>query len=325
MKLNDMTLSDLRQLHHGLGQVIDAADRLAVLNEDVQIDLTPGMPVVMTAAWTMPACDGQNYDPGPLAVAVVEEVVPASGSGESPEPVGIGEVADGGASQAPAVSGASAGTGVARPLTFKTGKLSPEERAEIHALSAKGWNAAKIALHLNRRIVAVNALLKPPGRGAKKSETPAGQPAETARSVEPAVGAAPQVEGDQPDGQRKSGEQPAEAKPVQNVPKAGGTSPPFHDTRPQEQRELSFALDFLQMPKGWDEELDLDLAEAVAVGRRYNELALDFGESERVLEDRYKALTKTIRDDRNRVTISGQTHLLAELRRRVIACRGAAA
>jgi len=81
----------------------------------------------------------------------------------------------------------------------------------------------------------------------------------------------------------------------------------------------------IQMPRGWDAELDQELVEGFGHGIKAAQLALDLDVDAKILVARYAALTEVIRDGRGYMTIEGQARLAAMVRRRVQRARAAAA
>ncbi|WP_370342920.1 hypothetical protein [Pararhodobacter marinus] len=88
------------------------------------------------------------------------------------------------------------------------------------------------------------------------------------------------------------------------------------------QREVWFHLGSLAPDPLFDTDLDLDLVECLAAGRKLGELALDLDVDAAKLKARFDLLTEVIRDQKNRITTDGQPALLAVLRRRAQIERG---
>jgi hypothetical protein len=110
--------------------------------------------------------------------------------------------------------------------------------------------------------------------------------------------------------------QPPEALTTVHVPMAEGLA--------LWQRELRAALNALGYPVGMDVETDLDLVEGLAKGQKLAAVAQDLELPEAAIADRWRHLRAAAAADRD-FGISEQTRLLAELRARVAAVRGAAA
>lgn len=91
---------------------------------------------------------------------------------------------------------------------------------------------------------------------------------------------------------------------------------------PQGQRELAQDLDKLRQRGDWTPVMDLELATSIGRGHKIHVAAADLGVDTEAASKRYSSLTRSIRDRTNRVTIDGQKHLLAELRRRVDMLKG---
>ncbi len=81
-----------------------------------------------------------------------------------------------------------------------------------------------------------------------------------------------------------------------------------------EERRIWAYLAALPMPRGWDIELDIDMAEVFGRGARAQMVADDLGVDSKQLVERYQQLTAVIRDDRGRMTIDGQTAFVRVLR-----------
>lgn len=143
----------------------------------------------------------------------------------------------------------------------------------------------------------------------------------------PAAGSPPdQILGGDPGGLQR--DRLAEDAPVQ----AGGEDGPVQS--PAEAPETGLHgrdrliwqhIHEIQMPRGWDAELDQELVEGFGHGIKAAQLALDLDVDAKILVARYAALTEVIRDGRGYMTIEGQARLAAMVRRRVQRARAAAA
>lgn len=98
---------------------------------------------------------------------------------------------------------------------------------------------------------------------------------------------------------------------------------PHDHTLLSARRDMRTHLNLIGNPGAWDPETDLDLAEALAQGTKLPQIAADLGLDTQACKARWERLTGRIRDDKGRVSIDGQAHLLAELRARVQAGRAA--
>ena len=319
MKLNVMTLADMCALRAELDKIIASAEALGQLHDDVLIDLTPGQPLRLMSAWTMPKAgdvDGAG-DPGPILVEAkmtsaaspqqIEAVRQAFGKAGPSIAAAVQARVDAEKPRLPRIA----------PQNTKIvgGPFSDAERKLVKELRDQGMHISDIAAKMNRRTAAINALVNPPGSAKIKQEI-SGQPAKVATST----AAAPAAKSEAPKSVAKGDQQPPEARPAPAAPAAGGAA-----TIPFQQKLVSDALDKLRMPKGWDVELDLELAEMVGKGIRLDQIALDLGTDVSACKQRYAELTFSISNDAGRVNLDQQPHLMTELRRRVVLSRSSAA
>lgn len=121
----------------------------------------------------------------------------------------------------------------------------------------------------------------------------------------------------------------AEAEPPTAAPSQGADLPPARPGCPVDLkalgREIWFAIAALRTDPVFDAELDLELAEGLARGRKLAEISLDLGVDADAARKRFGRLSEFARNDRGVMTIDGQEALLDVLTRRVKISRGAAA
>lgn len=209
--------------------------------------------------------------------------------------------------------------------SFKLGVLTPEEREAIQSLHAQGQTPRQIADQLQRRVQSVALFL----HTQKSNQIPAGQPAVVAGPdpvAEPAAQAVPAAGGQGPEA-REPESGPGMPAPDMGqarapAPEAGGAGTSSLHGR---QREIDAHLSALGYRGGWDAELDLELVEGLAQGRKPAELAMDLDQDAKALTDRFRVLSAPIRDDRDRPTIAGMQDLAVVLRHRVKEARKRAA
>lgn len=320
---------------------------------ETTIDMTPGEVVIITTHYAMPG-HFRRFDPPPEFVLVERETDQAAdvaaaemlgGSGdlqrhslvESPPACAARDSGDDipAAPQTPPVSAVmagSAGTGDGDPGASVgdlertgprpgpvTGPLSDEERAEIQQLDAQGVSRKEIARRLGRRSQTValylHGLANPPkGAAGKTEEFKAAQPAPVAEqaSVADTVGADAAVEVPvavraAPAGEIAEGVAPVAAPTP--APVAGGAAP-----FTARQRQIAAHVARLSGRGGFDAAADLALVEQLTSGTKAGQVALDLGLDSAAVVSRFRALTAVIRDDRDRVTIDGQSDLLLVLR-----------
>lgn len=209
---------------------------------------------------------------------------------------------------------------------FKLGALEPDERETIIQLSALGQSPKQIAAQLQRRVQSVALFL----HSVKANQIPAGQPASVVArepiAEKPAEPAQAVAGGAGPDA-RESGSGPGMPAPDMGqarapAPVAGGAgSPTFHGR----QRQIDYHLTEVGYRGGWDAELDLELVEGLAQGRKAAEVAMDLDLDPKAVAERFRVLSYPIRDDRDRPTIDGMKDLAEVLRHRVKEARNRAA
>lgn len=209
---------------------------------------------------------------------------------------------------------------------FKLGALEPDERETIIQLSALGQSPKQIAEQLQRRVQSVALFL----HSVKANQIPAGQPASVvAREpiAEKPAEPAPAVAGGAGPEARESESGPGMPAPDMGqarapAPVAGGAgSPTFHGR----QRLIDYHLTEVGYRGGWDVELDLELVEGLAQGRKAAEVAMDLDLDPKAVAERFRVLSYPIRDDRDRPTIDGMKDLAEVLRHRVKEARNRAA
>lgn len=209
---------------------------------------------------------------------------------------------------------------------FKLGALEPAERETIIQLAALGQPPKQIAEQLQRRVQSVALFL----HSVKANQIPAGQPASVvAREpiAEKPAEPAPAVAGGAGPEARESESGPGMPAPDMGqarapAPVAGGAgSPTFHGR----QRLIDNHLTEVGYRGGWGVELDLELVEGLAQGRKAAEVAMDLDLDPKAVAERFRVLSYPIRDDRDRPTIDGMKDLAEVLRHRVKEARNRAA
>ncbi|MES2845621.1 MAG: hypothetical protein V4747_11380 [Pseudomonadota bacterium] len=226
------------------------------------------------------------------------------------------------------------GLGPSAPIL---GPLTGAERAQILREVAAGKSRADIARDLNRRVQTV-ALFITSVEAVQKAATPNKIVDELAAFTKMGHEVEPAATSVHPKGSQiaqaaasvaADAARPAlPSKPATVAAPAVAVPPlpiPRDDGRSFRQREIGAMLDGLRARKGFDAELDLELVEALTKGQKLAVISADLGVDSRALADRWGDLSDPLRDERGRLPMVDQVHLLAELRRKVREARGAAA
>lgn len=185
----------------------------------------------------------------------------------------------------------------------KTSIIGKAEAEAILRDREAGATAAQLAAKWDRSLAEITGLLL---RTARRSEP------EPVAAPEPETALAAQERAPQPE-------------PVKPVSPAGALLLPSDASLPAARREMRTRLNLIGNSGAWDPETDLDLAEALAQGTKLPQIAADLGLDTQACKARWERLTGSIRDDKGRVSLEGQAHLLAELRARVQSGRAGAA
>lgn len=228
------------------------------------------------------------------------------GPGEIPGPEGAATGSAGGIVLPDVASAAAPEPEKRGPIL---GPITAAERAEILRMDGEGLDAGKIGAALNRRPAQIGAILY--YAKGKKSEIPAGQPFPAASNdAAGAAGFVPAEAG--PEAEEPA--QPDTGHASAAAPVVGGAA-----TSPQltaRQRTLAAHLDRVHERRGFDADIDLEMVEALFAGAKAGQVALDLGIDSMALVQRFRELTAPLRDDRDRVSIDGQSDLLAMMRQR---------
>lgn len=348
MKLDDMSIGDLKSLNQSLTTVEQAAEVLGGLpasaDGGVRISIQPGEFVTLTSAFVMPECGERDASGGPALVETMPEVLPASemvgGSGDlqrhvhaesppaepaaippetgaSPEAIPRAEAPVGEVASAAAPTGAPSGMG-----NFASPAWTDDEEAHLVVLVA-----CRIVEGDTRR-VAVEKAAALVGRTASACDNRLNtklkdrlkraiihqqdEKAKRGAGVAKVVASVPV---------KSAPVAPAKAAAPAPATSAPADIPPLT----MMQRTILEAIGKLSGRKGFDAELDLEIVEGFARGSKTAALALDLDIDAAMLVGRYKDLTACIRDDRGNMSIDGQADLMRVLRHLVREARGVAA
>lgn len=327
MDLTKMSRDDLSTLQGRLRTISTAADALSEGGLEPEVCLTCEETVLRAAPIL------SRGVPGPLPPPVLVEPV-ADAPAARPESWEVPPIVIGGeqvavdpapAEAAPAVATKAAEPPVAAPAPegasddpapqLVTGPLSDWEKSEILRMDRDGETRRDIADALGRKLQTVALFLTAQiGNDGKPRHKVAAPPA--AEFVHVADAAAPVVDQTLAAVAAPAGAAPTVAPVPAADPMAGLTA---------HEREIWTHLMGLRMPKGWDQEMDLDMVEAFARGTKASVIAADFGWDSQAVVDRYKQLTAVIRDDRGHMSIEGQARFQSVLRRFVQLRRAVAA
>ncbi|RHZ96482.1 hypothetical protein D1114_07170 [Cereibacter sphaeroides] len=189
----------------------------------------------------------------------------------------------------------------------KTTIIGKAEAEAILRDREAGATAAQLAAKWDRSLAEITGLLL---RTARRSEP------------EPVAEPAPEPEPEPAPVDQEPAQQPAPVKPVSP---ASALIMPHDASVTGARREMRTRLNLIGNSGAWDPETDLDLAEALAQGTKLPQIAADLGLDTQACKARWERLTGSIRDDKGRISLDGQAHLLAELRARAQAGRAGAA
>lgn len=348
MDLSRLSITELKQMEEVLRLIRRGSEILAELSKDrdVHIRMMPGECAVITTGWAMPQA-GKIIDPDMVPVAIPQAATAELGITYRDTVAEEVSAEDAPLKVEPSVSPAPAPVirdrqprqSLKSPGTV-AGPLTEAERAQILAGVKAGKSRAQIAAELNRRLQTVALFIDAWQRKAAQNEhlkasavAPTSSPSRDAGSLTGGPDAS-----DAPD----TGQAPAatstpkiDVAPIPAQPLmiddqalvAEFHPSPFDpsDTRPSRQRQIARLLSQTRPRKGFDPELDLEIAEAIMRGERLGQIALDLGVDSNDLKFRWSDLTARLRDDKGTLAIDDQKFLLIELRAIVKKSRGAAA
>lgn len=332
MDLSRLTIKELSTLEEALRLIRRGAEILAGLSKDSDliVQMIPGKPATIITGWTFPqAGQGEQIEP----VAVVPAAVFVPDAAEL-----VAKMAPW-SEDAPAIAPTPVAVETpAQPIitdelsTVLTGPLTEAERRQIIAAIEAGQSRREIAMNMNRRLqtVALFATAWEKNRPAPttKENDRVVVPSSSPRLDNPVMTGGPDAS-DAPD----TGQAPAaasvptaDAAPIPAPVQQAAPSPITpDDDRPSRQRQIGRMLNVVRPRRGFDPELDLEVAEAIMRGDKLPQIALDLGVDGNDLKFRWSDLTSRLRDDRGQLSIDDQKFLLLELRRKVREARGAAA
>lgn len=212
------------------------------------------------------------------------------------------------------------------------GSFSDDERAKVAALATRGVSVEEIARRLNRRKQAVSSLLA----NWSKAKPGAPKAAQTASAHTGASGSVPSVKADgAPSPVPEASKPPARAgemfipapdsQTVAIAPPAEAKTPTPPEDLKGEARALWMELNWLRPDPFFDAELDLDLVDGLASGRKLGEIALDLDVDALAAKARFAQLSASIRDGKGNIRLDGQQALLKALRARAMQLRSGAA
>lgn len=351
MNLRELSIEDLQCLREALAVIADVALLLEKEGLPVVVSMTeedtvlrapsvfgvqdapnielvePCSPSEVVAAEMLPMVGPEFMRAGGLAVDPAKDI-PAVVVATEPEPEPEPEptAADGGKKGQGRYSVRERGKdGLIR------GPYSEDEKQKLHDMLSAGATFVAAAKALERsagavRQYAFNQGWKSKGRAPVKvkrkqtktsgvEEVPKRAPANAGpRKPSGAVAhAAPETARPQPDDEHA---RPSSVEGGSEISPSGLSG---------QARELFTYVTKTVPPKPpFDCELDLELVEGLASGRKLGELALDLDIDAAALKARYAELSQPIRNNRNDVQIDGQAALLKALRLIVIQSRGGA-
>lgn len=193
--------------------------------------------------------------------------------------------------------------------------IGAAEAAKIMAKHDEGLSFAEIGTALNRHPAAVASVVK--RMVATRAAAPKEEVAPDTTFPEKAdIPPAPSAEMGIP------ASEPATVEPKLDTPKSRFAVTP---AMPGWQRDLREHINRLGYPAPWSPELDLMLVEELHIGRKLPEIAVGLGMDTSAVKARWTRLSALARDDRDRVTLDGQAHLLAEVKARAGQDQGTAA
>lgn len=299
MHLSVMTLHDLQEVASGLNdlvRVVQAAEGIA----PCVVDLT-GPSVVLRMDWSLPgmALTGAEAPRWLSAVSAISEGVEDRIAENVRDAIAAYDAA-------PTLARISASEKTtAKPAKAKlepAAKMAPADRAAVPA-----WTDAEV-----KRAIAIGAESLLAGRALTSNI--AALVSATGRTHDACKKRLQMVRTDAETlaAELKAAKSQAIAAAVASTPQAPASVSAVGLTG--RQRDLVAAVRRVGMPTGWDAELDLDVVEGLAKGRRLDDLALDLGVDGAGTKRRYADLTKLIRNDKGQITIDGQSDLLVALR-----------
>lgn len=215
-----------------------------------------------------------------------------------------------------ALKAAAKGKAPAPAADLRDDVIGAAEAAKIMALHGEGLSFNEIAAKTSRYPTAIYQLVK-----RMLAAQQADKDAEAHLSA-PEV-STPQAEENKAEtAEAQPDPAPEVSAPVEpkvdtpSAPAKAGIFMPADLSLPIGRREVRDWLNKIGNPGAWDAGTDLELVEALTSGTKLPQIAADLGLDTKACKWRWNMLTERILDDRGRVTLDGQAHLLAEVKAR---------